>query len=611
MRSLVVSVALLLLVVWAPDSLARQWYEHYERGLEAAQAGRWGDALSEFEEAAKLEPKARSRLRTYGRQFLVAYDPAYQRARCLVELGRAEEARPLLAEAQAAAVTAPELLAALASRLVPATSTARPAASRPLVPEPRLPAGSQPASPSPQPETSVPKPPAEPVGSPDLPVTPSAALTPLVTAKLSVRSTPSGARLSLDGRVRGTTPLLGLEVSPGAHRVHLEGEGLVPWEQVVTLVAGEPLGLEVSLATLPPAPVPVEIAAGELKTPPEPEAGASAEPAVPPAAAADPSRQAFRGRLVAGGLVALMILLLLGLKLRRHHQPPPPTASTSGLWHVQLLGSRLADYELQGELGRGGMASTFRAQRRRDGRVVALKVPHPSGDETYRERFLREGRLGEALHHPAIVRILEAGEDRGVPFIAMELVEGQTLKQVLAEHPLGLSPEHAIAVARAIAEALDYAHGKGVVHRDLKPENVMLTTDGGVKVMDFGVARVADQPGLTTSEFFLGSPLYAAPEAIEPQRIGPPSDLYSLGILIYEMVTGQLPFVHESIYKLLELHQSQPLPSSVSLPRPVVLPEPLWLVIEKLCAKRPEDRYPSAQALLVELGRLAESGGEP
>jgi serine/threonine-protein kinase len=295
--------------------------------------------------------------------------------------------------------------------------------------------------------------------------------------------------------------------------------------------------------------------------------------------------------LPAGTTVLLLAALgLVGLKRARRARQPP---------------RRVGDYDLLAELGRGGMATTWRGRRRRDGLEVAVKVPLRGPDPSYEERFLREGRLGETLHHPNLVRILEVGEaDDGTPFLAMELLPGRTLRQVLDEHPRGLPLERALAIAIAVAEALDYAHGKGVVHRDLKPENVMLLPAGDVKVMDFGVARVAGQPGLTTSQIFLGSPLYAAPEAVDPRGVDARSDLYSLGVLLFELLTGGAPFVHESVFRVLEMHQRAPLPARDSLA--TTIPEPVWAVVARLLEKEPARRYGSAQQLLVDLCSLAD-----
>ncbi len=561
-------LVLALVLATATFAESRQWYEHYERGLALAADGAFAAALEEFETAAQHEPQARARARTYGTQFLFGYDPAYQRARCLVELGRLAEARARLAEAERAAVTPPPDLAALAARLDRA-ATGPAVEPAPVSPEPAPPASSGTASPSTlSPARTEPRA----VESPG----PTAA--PRLPAPAAAPASSDETRRADEGRAasppRPSPAATGTSTTAGPAPETAGTSGGAPAEPVAAETAGTSAS---GTGTVEPLP------AGEL-----------------------PQADGGTGIGWWSGLVALLggagLLWLVRRHRRRARRAP---AADGSQWHLRLLGSRLGGYELLAEIGRGGMATTFRARRASDGRLVALKVPHPTGDPTYRERFLREGKLGEALHHPAIVRILEAGEDRGVPFLALELLAGRTLRAELDAQPEGRLPlPRALAITRAIAEALDYAHGKGVVHRDLKPENVMLLPDGPVRVMDFGVARLADQPGLTTSQFFLGSPVYAAPEAVEPQRLDHRADLYGLGILLFEMLEGKPPFLHESVFKLMELHREAPLPDPATLPRP--LPPEVWAVIARLCAKDPSDRQPSAQALLVELGRLIE-----
>ncbi|HEX4956497.1 MAG TPA: protein kinase [Thermoanaerobaculia bacterium] len=560
-----------LALALATSALAesRQWYEHYERGLALAADGDYAAALAEFETAADHNPEARARARTYGTQFLFGYDPAYHRARCLLELKRFAEARTLLAEAELAGVTPRPDLAALAVRL---DRLEREVAS---------PAGEEPAPASPEPL----QPAASGAMAPSLAVPPGAESTTAPSA--GPASVPPGP-----GPV--TTPAGGSE----PRRAEEERAAPVSSPAATDTSTSGPT----SPATAGTSPgTPAGPAAAETAGGPAGDAGAEEpSPAGEPPEAGEGSGIGWWPALMA--CLAAAALLLSWWRRRQRARRAP--AAEGSQWHLKLLGSRLGGYQLIAEIGRGGMATTFRARRASDGRLVALKVPHPTGDPTYRERFLREGKLGEALHHPAIVRILEAGEDRGVPFLALELLAGRTLRAELDAHPDGLPLPRALAIARAIAEALDYAHGKGVVHRDLKPENIMLLPDGPVRVMDFGVARLADQPGLTTSQFFLGSPVYAAPEAVEPQRIDHRADLYGLGILLFEMLEGRPPFLHESVFKLMELHREAPLPDPANLPRP--LPPEVWQLITRLCAKDPEARYPSAQALLVELGRLIE-----
>jgi len=248
------------------------------------------------------------------------------------------------------------------------------------------------------------------------------------------------------------------------------------------------------------------------------------------------------------------------------------------------------------------MATTYRAVRCTDSTTVALKIPHDSClvDESFRTRFLREGELGQQLHHPNIVRIYDTGEDRGLLYLAMELLTGHILRQEL--RAIKRMPERrALEIVRAIAEALDYAHAKGVIHRDLKPENIMVQADGSIKVMDFGIARVAGQAGITSTNLFLGTPMYGAPESIDSRSVDHRADLYSLGIVFFELLQGRAPFSSESPFQVMEMHLRTPLPTLESLEHPVR--SSVWAIVERLCAKDRGNRHPSAAPLLVELNR--------
>ena len=181
----------------------------------------------------------------------------------------------------------------------------------------------------------------------------------------------------------------------------------------------------------------------------------------------------------------------------------------------------------------------------------------------------------------------------------MELIDGVTLESRLAESG-ALPVSEALEIARGVALALDYAHVKGVVHRDVKPDNIMMTADGTVKVMDFGIARVAAAPGLTATNTYLGTPLYSAPEAINPDDVGPQSDLYSLGIVLYRMLSNRVPFEAPSPFKLIELHRTAPLPPFAS---ELNVPAPVEAMVRRLAAKRKEDRFPSAEVFLHDLNQ--------
>jgi serine/threonine protein kinase len=274
----------------------------------------------------------------------------------------------------------------------------------------------------------------------------------------------------------------------------------------------------------------------------------------------------------------------------------PPASSESISY--ENLPVDFGDYTLIRRIGKGGMASVYEAERRGSGEKVALKRPLPGFLDEPRllERFAHEAELGRALHHPNIVRIVDRGQVGPVPYFAMELLEGETLRDRL-DREGRLDPALAATVTARVAEALDYAHHKGVIHRDLKPTNIMLERLGGLKVMDYGIARALFREGLTTVGGFIGTPQYAAPEAAEG-RTEPKSDVYSLGVLFFEMLTGSLPFPNENPYAALHNHRNTPPPTPSSLN--YALTEEIDRIVLRLLSKEPSER-PSAEELLNQL----------
>jgi len=256
------------------------------------------------------------------------------------------------------------------------------------------------------------------------------------------------------------------------------------------------------------------------------------------------------------------------------------------------------DYVLLERVGKGGMASVYKAEK--DGELCALKRPLQGflEDPEFLKRFLREAEIGHTLHHPNIIRIFDQGAVGNVPYFTMELVRGETLQAYVRRNG-ALPPRAAAQIIAQVAEALDYAHLKGVVHRDLKPSNIMIGEDGTVKVMDYGIARARRFDGLTMTGSFLGTPDYVAPETAEGKGADARSDLYSLGIVFYEILTGQKPFVGDTPFATLRKHVAEPpTPPTTISPN---TPRELEAIILRLLRKSPDERYPGAEELLLEL----------
>jgi eukaryotic-like serine/threonine-protein kinase len=272
-----------------------------------------------------------------------------------------------------------------------------------------------------------------------------------------------------------------------------------------------------------------------------------------------------------------------------------------------MRGKIVDDRYVLGEfLGSGGMGEVFLAHDGVLERDVALKVLRSqyAGDEEFAERFRREARSAASLSHPNIVQVYDRGEtEDGTSYIAMEYVPGGTLKEQIGRRaPFG--DRETAAVGAQIADALGAAHERGVIHRDIKPQNVLVTASGNLKVTDFGIARAASAVTSSASGAILGTVGYISPEQALGEPVGPASDLYSLGVVLYEMLTGGLPFTADNSIAVCMKHvNEQPRPPKALNPD---IPEGMNALVLMLLAKHPADRYGSAMELLTDLERVRD-----
>jgi eukaryotic-like serine/threonine-protein kinase len=268
-------------------------------------------------------------------------------------------------------------------------------------------------------------------------------------------------------------------------------------------------------------------------------------------------------------------------------------------------------YELQELVGTGGMSNVYRAHDRLLERTVALKLLHDrySDDDEYVERFRREARAAARLSHPNIVTVIDRGEQNGRQFIVFEHVAGENLKQLVTRSgPLPI--RQAIELALQIGRALSFAHEHELVHRDVKPQNVLLNGDGRAKVTDFGIARTLDVEGVTQSGVVLGTSHYISPEQATGDSVDAQSDVYSLGAVVYELLTGDVPFPGDNFVTVAMRHVREPVPSVLE-ERPEV-PLRLAAAVERALAKGPTDRFGSMHEFVNELeachAQLGEEG---
>src|SRR6476660_3244029 len=264
-------------------------------------------------------------------------------------------------------------------------------------------------------------------------------------------------------------------------------------------------------------------------------------------------------------------------------------------------------YEITGELGRGAMGVVYKALDPTIGRTVALKTMrldvHGLDAQEMVRRFQNEARAAGVLNHPNIVTIYDAGEEDGIFYIAMEFIEGTTLHEVLTEQRV-LATDEVLQLTRQISRGLDYAHSNGIVHRDIKPANIMITGNGTVKIMDFGIAKSGGQ--VTNTGQVLGTPNYMSPEQVKGRPLDGRSDLFSLGVILYEMLTGEKPFVGQNvttiIYKIVNENPITPRDLDVT-----VHPG-LSAIVTKALAKAPDDRYQTGADLVRDLENYKLAG---
>ncbi len=283
-----------------------------------------------------------------------------------------------------------------------------------------------------------------------------------------------------------------------------------------------------------------------------------------------------------------------------------------------MIGTVLSDrYRLEAKLGSGGMSTVYLARDETLDRPVAVKVMHREMSEQadQLQRFRQEARAVAKISHPNVVAVIDAGEDGGHPYIVFEYVEGETLKQRIARVG-ALDAQEALAYSIEVARALALAHARQLVHRDVKPQNVLIDAEGRAKLTDFGISRQLEQAGLTATGRVLGTTDYVAPEQAMGQGADPRSDIYSLGVVLYEMLTGEVPFSADSQVGVAMKHVNEELPD-VQRRRPGISAAAA-LVVERATFKAPERRYQNIDemiadletALEVEAARAGSTSGE-
>lgn len=636
-----VLLASLFAALLAPGRPAAQasFYDAFQAGKRANASGDFASGVRLLEQAISQHPESGKRVRLYGTNFADDYFPYTELGYAYFKLGQPKRAAEILERALAAGIEPRariesllgESRAALTPKEAPVSVPATTATGAPP-PPPKTEA----APPAPQPRTS---------------------------STVSFQSTPPGALVSLDGKALGRAPLTLDLPADGSHGVRFELAERLPVVRTVVLSPGERLTVTAELLPAaeerPPTP-PRETppATGELELEIRPagsevlvdgnSAGAVGEaplvlpgltpgdhalqvrrdgfepkamkirvqpgvrvhyqtdlsplrPSVEPAPSAPPASSKAPLLLALIALVAAAAGAAAMMVRRRREATPSAVVSLPTL-DSSASPAAIGGYILKSKIGSGGMADVFRAEDTHSGRTVALKVPLARfcEDGTFATRFLREGQIGRELDHEGIIRIVEAGKAGERLFLAMEFIDGETLKASLARFGKPFPPREAALLVRQVTRVLAYTHSKGVIHRDLKPENIMVErATGHVKVADFGVAKLVDATSFTTTGQVLGTPNYLPPEPFIGEPYGPSSDFYSLGVIFYELLTLQRPFEADTLIETIRRHQTpdRPIPSA-AVPG---VPPSLDAIVLRMLQIRPADRYSDAEALLADL----------
>jgi serine/threonine protein kinase len=271
-------------------------------------------------------------------------------------------------------------------------------------------------------------------------------------------------------------------------------------------------------------------------------------------------------------------------------------------------GDQVDDYKIESVVASGGMASIFRANDLRTGQPVALKVPHPQAecDPVFFDRFNREAEIGKKLDHPAVVKVLHHDRRKRL-YMVTEWADGRLLREILAEEGK-LPAERAVKIASEICDALEYMHNQGVVHRDLKPENIFVDSEDRIKIIDFGIAATAGARRLTFGKLshVMGSPDYISPEQVKGKRGDLRSDLYALGVMLYEMLTGQVPFTGPNVFAVMHdrvVNHPTP-PREIN---PAISPQ-LQEILYRALERDPKNRYATAREFSRDLAHQDKVG---